>query len=121
MATRTVYLLGGFDPAKPAGNRLEEWDSVAGYTRWSDAGAVLERRALTAEEAAPLAAQEADNVRTTNGDSLRAQASGALAANRSYIALASPTATDTTKQVKALSRQMNALIRLLLGQLDGTD
>lgn len=45
----------------------------------------------------------------------------ALVTNRTYVAIASPTAAQTTVQVKALSRQMNGLIRLLLGQLDGTD
>lgn len=52
---------------------------------------------------------------------LRQQAQQALGANRTYIGLASPTAAQTAAQVKALSRQNNALIRLLLGLLDGTD
>jgi hypothetical protein len=45
----------------------------------------------------------------------------ALTANRTFIALTSPTAAQTTAQVKALSRQMNGVIRLLLGAFDGTD
>lgn len=57
----------------------------------------------------------------TNASTLRQQATDALAANRTYVALASPSAAQTTAQVKALSRQMNAMIRLRLGQLDGTD
>lgn len=43
------------------------------------------------------------------------------ATNRAYVALAGPTAAQTTAQVKALSRQQNGMIRLLLGILDGTD
>lgn len=56
-----------------------------------------------------------------NSLTLQQQATAALAANRTYVALASPTAAQTTAQVKALSRQNNGLIRLLLGLLDGTD
>jgi hypothetical protein len=55
-----------------------------------------------------------------NDQTIRQQATGALAANRAFVA-SSPTAAQTTAQVKALSRQVNGLIRLLLQQLDGTD
>lgn len=56
-----------------------------------------------------------------NSDTLRQQAATALATNRTYVGLTSPSAAQTTAQVKALSRQNNGLIRLLLGLLDGTD
>lgn len=56
-----------------------------------------------------------------NAETLRQQALAALSSNRTYVALASPTAAQTTAQVKALSRQVNGLIRLALGQFDGTD
>lgn len=55
-----------------------------------------------------------------NAGAIRDAARNALAANRSFIA-STPTAAQTTAQVKALSRQLNGVIRLLLGQLDGTD
>lgn len=60
-------------------------------------------------------------VEQDNADTLRQQATQALAANRTYVGLASPTSAQTTAQVKALSRQNNGLIRLLLGLLDATD
>lgn len=56
-----------------------------------------------------------------NEETIRDRAAQALAANRTYIALASPSAAQNTAQIKALSRQNQSLIRLLLGLLDGTD
>lgn len=55
-----------------------------------------------------------------NEQTIRQQAASALASNRAYVA-STPTAAQTTAQVKALSRQVNGLIRLLLNQLDATD
>lgn len=59
-------------------------------------------------------------VEQDNREAIRAAAAQALTANRSYVA-STPTAAQTTAQVKALSRQVNGLIRLLLDALDGTD
>jgi hypothetical protein len=60
-------------------------------------------------------------VEQDNDETIRQQAANALVNNRTYVALTSPTAAQTTAQVKALSRQNNGLIRQLLGLLDGTD
>ena len=49
---------------------------------------------------------------------LRAKAANALSTNATFLALASPTNAQTLAQVKLLTRETNALIRLLLGQLD---
>jgi hypothetical protein len=120
MALMTRYHLGGYDTSKPAANRAEEWDNT-GYTRWTVAGAVEEQRPLTADEYAYFAAGESMRAAAGNDLTLRDAARTALAANRVYVGTASPTAAQTTTQVKALSRQMNGLIRLALGQLDGID
>lgn len=56
-----------------------------------------------------------------NYDTLRQRARAALAANRTYLALATPTAAQNTAQVNALTRQVQALIRFTLSDLTGTD
>ena len=51
----TVYGIGGYLPAKPNGNKVEESDLVAGtFTRWDADGNVLEARPLTTDEIAAL-------------------------------------------------------------------
>lgn len=72
--------------------------------------------ALQAAVDAHVAVDERAN-RTT----IEQQAATALANNKSFLAIASPTTAQITAQVKALTRQNNALIRLALGRLDGTD
>jgi hypothetical protein len=91
-------------------------------------GDVIER-AYTAEEAAQAVidaehatqAAAAAALRAANTDTLHAQANAALAQNRAAIAAASPTNAQVIAQVKNLSAQNNALIRLVLGLLDATD
>lgn len=51
---------------------------------------------------------------------LRSKAQTALATNATFLAIASPTAAQVATQAKALSRQCDAIIRILLGQFDST-
>lgn len=56
-----------------------------------------------------------------NETTIRDRAVTALADNQAFLTLASPTNAQTLTQVKALTRQTNGLIRLVLRRLDGTD
>lgn len=56
-----------------------------------------------------------------NARTLREAAASALAANRTFLALSSPTQTEVRTQVQSLTRQNTALIRLLLGMFDATN
>lgn len=59
--------------------------------------------------------------RASNADALRDRTSAALEANRKFLANANPTPPQTAAQVRLLTQECSAVIRLLLGRLEGTD
>ena len=69
-----------------------------------------------ANPAALTAAQTA----ATNRAALLAKVTPAIAANTTYLAIASPTVAQNTAQTKALTRQVNALLRIVGKALDAT-
>jgi hypothetical protein len=71
---------------------------------------------LDAENAAQAAQADA----AANQETLQSRSEAALAANTTFLALASPTNAQTLAQVKTLTKECNALIRLALGILDST-
>ena len=54
----------------------------------------------------------------TNRTNIESFLKTAVDENRLYVALVTPTLTQQTKQIKALTRQNNKLIRLMLNLLD---
>ncbi len=58
--------------------------------------------------------------REANVATLLSKASTALATNATFLGLGSPTNAQTLAQVQALTRQVNALIKLQIGQFDDT-
>lgn len=55
-----------------------------------------------------------------NRDDLTAKASQALTANATYLAIASPSVAQNTAQIQRLTREVNAILRLMLNQVDDT-
>ena len=75
-------------------------------------GALLSSDVLTVPDPTPEQANE---------NAIRAQAKTALATNRDFVNLAAPANAQILTEVKALARQNNGIIRLLLGALEATD
>jgi len=86
-------------------------DGVTRRYRVTDAGGQQigfdEEHVATAEEA--------------NAASIAANARAALAANATYLAIGTPNNAQVVAQVNRLTRECQAVIRLLLGVLDSTD
>lgn len=115
---RTTYHLGGFDASAPAKNRATELDSQTNtFTSWDAGGTQTEQRPLTSAETAVLAAEDSAILVSTNTQDLHGKARQALTANATYLAISAPTAAQNTAQVKSLTRQVNALIKLQLRDL----
>lgn len=74
--------------------------------------------AIAADVALDVSAAQAQAVLDANAATLRSRAQTALTTNATYIAIASPTTAQNTAQVKALTRQVDGVIRLLLNQTD---
>lgn len=70
---------------------------------------------------ADLVAVEEQSRAQRNGEKLRTRAKNALTGNKDYLDAANPNAQQTAAQVKALTRQVNALIRLTVNELDADD
>lgn len=68
--------------------------------------------------AAAIEQVKRERVRDGNERTLHNRARNALATNATYLALASPTNAQTAAQVRALTRQVTALIRLTLDDID---
>jgi hypothetical protein len=76
---------------------------------------------ITAAEARALISATPEGAASVNEKALRDKAATALTANQAFLDLASPSNAQVLAQVRLLTRQINALIRLTVKQLDSTD
>lgn len=84
----------------------------------------LTAQQITNAIAGLVAQQAADGVtaqnQATNQPIIQAKAVAALAANATYLAIVTPTQAQAVAQVGALTSQVNAIVRLILGQFGAT-
>lgn len=79
------------------------------------------QQVIDAHPATAQAAADTNASQRTNEATIRDRATQALSTNTTFLAITSPTNAQVAAQVKALTRQNQGLIRLLLGRFDGTD
>lgn len=90
----------------------EDDDAARTVTTWDNDGSNMRARPYTADENLRADRDAAGETLTTNENSIRDKLRQALETNNAYLAIATPTAGQTTAQVKALSRMVNGLIRV---------
>ncbi|MFN2591704.1 MAG: hypothetical protein ABR532_02590 [Candidatus Dormibacteria bacterium] len=79
-----------------------------------------EQTAYDAAVAAAPAVEAATQTRRANAATLRQRALDAITGNLAYLALSPPSNAQVVAQVRALTQQQNALIRVVLGAFDAT-
>ena len=95
------------------------WDTTAGtVTEFDPPGSATGvTRPMTAAEVAEFAALEAGDTANANDDALRTRLRTFRTRNNEFLALATPTAAQRNAQVARLTREANALIRIVLRDL----
>ena len=96
---------------------LERIADVVQYRRLDGDLVLVEERPATPQEVAAFEAWEHGQ----NVQELRRQGEKALDKNKAYAQLDPPTAAQQTKQIEELTKQMNGLIRQVLGLFDDID
>ena len=99
---------------------LSQWwdDTTRTYKTYDAGGVLVSERPYTDEEIAAVDAMAAREVLETNRATLTQKGLQALSDNSAYLAITSPTNAQVAAQVKALTRQVNGLIRLVLSRFE---
>lgn len=104
-------------PNKPFNNMVELWDDTTNtYYNYITGESVS--RPFTQEEIDFFTMQAQKDTISRNMESVLTKITAALGSNSTFLALATPTNAQTLAQVKALTRQMNALMRFVGNKLD---
>ena len=93
-----------------SGSRIRRWSSA----RIDGADVLIEQRPATAQE---VATYEQAETNATIAE-LRDQATKALDKNKTFLALDPPNNAQMAAQIEALTKQMNGLIRQVIGPWD---
>lgn len=104
------------------GKLRARWNpSTRVYQAWDAAGVKTEERPFTAEENEE--ADESAPLRTAevNAETLEQRLSNAIQANLDYLALTSPTNAQNVAQIRLLTRENLALIRMVTQRLETLD
>lgn len=104
--------------AWPAGDLLEWFDDET-RTRHDFFNETVQP--YTVEENVAADDRSAAALAASNEQTLRQRATVALSTNAAFLDLSAPTNAQSLAQIKALTRQMNGLIRLAVGELSSTD
>jgi|ERR1700685_129773 len=105
-----------------ADGSYQVWDAVADtYTSYDASGNVVSTRALSPAESAQVAPILSQVTAAANLKTLNTAAKGALTANATFLSITAPTSAQFAAQVEALTKQNDALIRLVAKQLSGTN
>lgn len=99
------------------GNPVVTWDFVNSLRVAYNSDGTTTTRPFTETELAMVADKQASDQLSANRAALLSKAHTALSANATFLAIASPTTAQAVTQVKALTRQINALIKLELNDL----
>lgn len=97
---------------------VREWDDESRTFHDYEAD---ETRPYTPAENAEADQRAAEQNANDNYENLMTKAAAAIQNNRDYLAISSPTNAQNAQQVKSLTRQMTALIRIVTKQLDTTE
>jgi hypothetical protein len=95
------------------GRMMGEWVEV-----WRDSEKRIERRDTGQTGEGGPVFEERTIYAQPNRQTLTEQARQAMAANRTFLALASPSQAQSLAQIRALTRQVQALIRFTLADFD---
>jgi hypothetical protein len=112
MATTRIYV----------SDRLrKEWNGeTRTYTEWDNDGNLIGTRPFIDSENARADAEELKEVEDSNASTLKSRSDSALSTNRDFLdtPLGSLTQADVALQVRALTKQNNALIRYAFKKLE---
>lgn len=123
MSVNTTYHPGGYNPTLSPGNgRAEEIDSTTGVvSRWHRDGSLIGSSPITPEQTSLMLSTDTTIASIKNSSTLEDRLRNLKADNDAYLLNATPTAGQIETQVRKLTRECNALIRLALRDLIATD